>query len=204
MYIPLFNKTNYNLLSSLLKIDELVQFAKEKNLTSISITDTNMFGTMEFIKKCEKYNIKPVIGLELLLEEYKVIVFCKDYLGYQSLIKLSTIQNERKITIDDLYKYNKNIIAVLPFNYKDKVNEIEKIYKDLYIGYENLQEEKELLLDRKNIVFFRESLYLNLDDEYILPYLYRIRDGKTIYDNITYDTKNHELNIMNLVRILQE
>ena len=198
MYIPLFNKTNYNLLSSLLKIDELVQFAKEKNLTSISITDTNMFGTMEFIKKCEKYNIKPVIGLELLLEEYKVIVFCKDYLGYQSLIKLSTIQNERKITIDDLSKYNKNIIAVLPFNYKDKVNEIEKIYKDLYIGYENLQEEKELLLDRKNIVFFRESLYLNLDDEYILPYLYRIRDGKTISDDITYDTKNHELNIMNL------
>ena len=70
MYIPLFNKTNYNLLSSLLKINELVQFAKEKNLTSISITDTNMFGNMEFIKKCEKFNIKPVIGLELLLEEY--------------------------------------------------------------------------------------------------------------------------------------
>ena len=67
---------------------------------------------------------------------------------------------------------------------------IMRIHK--YIGYENLQEEKELLLDRKNIVFFRESLYLNLDDEYILPYLYRIRDGKTISDDITYDTKNHE------------
>ena len=54
MYIPLYNKSNYNLLSSLLKIDDIVKFAKNNNLTSISLTDSNMFSTMEFIKKCEK------------------------------------------------------------------------------------------------------------------------------------------------------
>ena len=51
MYIPLYNKTNYTLLSSLLTIDDLVNHAIKNNLDSISITDTNMYGTMEFIKK---------------------------------------------------------------------------------------------------------------------------------------------------------
>ena len=55
MYIPLFNVTNYTLLSSLLKIDDLIDYTKNNNISTISITDTNMFGTMEFIKKCEKW-----------------------------------------------------------------------------------------------------------------------------------------------------
>ena len=50
----ILHKSNYNLLSSLLKIDDIIDFAKTKKLPSIAITDSNMFGTMEFIKKCEK------------------------------------------------------------------------------------------------------------------------------------------------------
>ena len=74
MYIPLFNRSNYTLLSSLLKIDNLVEYAKNKNISHIALTDTNMFGTMEFIKKCQKENIKPVIGLHILLEEFEIVV----------------------------------------------------------------------------------------------------------------------------------
>ena len=46
MYIPLFNKSNYTLLSSLLKIDDLIEYAKKNNLSCIALTDTNMYGTM--------------------------------------------------------------------------------------------------------------------------------------------------------------
>ena len=38
MYTPLYNKSNYNLLSSLLKIDDIIDFAKTKKLPSIAIT----------------------------------------------------------------------------------------------------------------------------------------------------------------------
>ena len=110
MYTQLYNKTNYTLLSSLLRIDDLISFAKNNNLTSISITDSNMYGTMEFIKECEKNDIKPVIGLEVVLEEFKLVLFAKNYDGYKSLIKLSTIQNESIITLEQLNKYNKEVI----------------------------------------------------------------------------------------------
>ena len=54
MFIPIYNKTNYTLLSSLLKIDTLISYAKDNHLDSISITDSNMYGTMEFIKNVKK------------------------------------------------------------------------------------------------------------------------------------------------------
>ena len=96
MYIPLYNKSNYSLLSSLLKIDDIIRYATNNHLNSIAITDFNMFGTMEFIKKCEKANIKPIIGLEIKIDNNIIVLFAKNYVGYCSLMKLSTIQSERK------------------------------------------------------------------------------------------------------------
>ncbi|MBR5370042.1 MAG: DNA polymerase III subunit alpha [Bacilli bacterium] len=193
MTIPIYNKSNYSLLSSLLKIDDIILYAKKNNLSSISLTDNNMFGTMEFIHKCKNENIKPVIGLELNLEEYNIVLYAKNYKGYQSLIKLSTIQSERIITIEDIKKYNKEVICVLPFKYKDNFDILGNIYVELYLGYSNKQEEKESLIITKNIVYFKESLYLSKEDSKCLSYLYLIRDGKTITDEIEYDIKNHEL-----------
>ena len=54
MYIPLFNKSNYSLLSSLLKIDEIITYAKESNISSIAIADTNMYEQKR--KKREQKN----------------------------------------------------------------------------------------------------------------------------------------------------
>ena len=199
MYIPLFNKSNYSLLSSLLKIDEIISYAKENNISSIALTDTNMYGTMEFINKCKNENIKPIIGLHILLEEFTIVLYAKDYDGYKSLIKLSSIQNERQITQEELVLYNKNVIAILPFQSIEQYKDIINIYEDTYIGYTTKKEATEALLQTKNIVFFRENLYLTKNDTDILPYLYRIRDGKTISDDIEYDISNHEMIIKNII-----
>ena len=199
MYIPLFNKSNYSLLSSLLKIDDIINYAKENNISQISITDTNMYATMEFINKCKKENIKPIIGLHIILEEFQIVLFAKNYDGYKTLIKLSTIQNERKVTLDDLNNYHDEVIAVLPFISKEKYNDLKELFIELYLGYTNRQEQTEVLLQTKNIVFFRENLYLTRNDSETLPYLYRIRDGKTISDDYIYDIKEHELNIKNIL-----
>ena len=194
MYIPLFNKSNYTLLSSLLKIDDIINYAKNKNISEIALTDTNMYMTMEFINKCRDNNIKPIIGLVVKLD-HEIVLYAKDYKGYQSLIKLSTIQSERKIEVDDLKKYNKNLICIIPFEGKELLDILKDIYIDLYLGYKNKQEEKESLLLTEKIVFFRESLYLDSEDKKVLPYLYRIRDGKTISSEDEYDIDDHELNI---------
>lgn len=201
MYIPLYNKSNYSLLSSLLTIDDIISFAIKNNMQSIAISDTNMYGTMEFIKKCEKNEIKPIIGLELNLNEFNIVLYAKDYNGYKSLIKLSTIQSERIIELTDLKEFNKSIIAIIEFKYLDKFNEITKIYEELYLGYSNKKEEQEARIITNNIIFFRESLYLDKNDEDTLSYLYLIRDSKTITDEILYHTNNYELKIANILAL---
>lgn len=201
MYIPLFNKSNYTLLSSLLKIDDIIKYAQDNKMPSIALTDTNMFGTMEFIKKCEKNSIKPIIGIELILEDFHIVLLAKDYQGYQSLIKLSTIQSERKVTTTDLANYKINVIAIIPFQYKAVFPNLQEIYEDLYLGYTTKKESQEANVLTKNIVFFRESLYLNKDDEDLLKYLYLIRDGKTISSEVDYQTINYELNISNIMTL---
>ena len=204
MYIPLYNKSNYTLLSSLLKVDELILFAKEKNISQIALTDSNMYATMFFIKKCQSEGIKPIVGLEVQLDDFFVVLFSKDYRGYQSLIKLSTIQSERKVTISDLKNYNKNVIAILPFLYREKYEELGNIYLDLFLGYANKEEEKDARIITKSIVFFRESLYKVKKDSEMLSYLYRIRDGKTINENVSYDILNHELYINSIEELSSE
>lgn len=199
MYIPLYNKSNYSLLSSMLTIDDLVSFAVNHKISSMALSDDSMYGVMEFIKKCQKENIKPIIGLTITLEEFIIVLYCKNYKGYQNLIKLSTIQNERLVTVDDLKSFSSDVIAVLPFNYRNQYLVVKDIYSDLYLGYANKNEERELLLQTKDIVFFPLSLYLDKEDCDYLSYLYKIRDGKTVSDDVTYDILNHELEIPNLL-----
>lgn len=198
MFIPLYNKSNYTLLSSLLTVDDIISYACNNRLNQIAIVDTNMYATMEFIKKCEKQNMKPIIGLEVILENFHVVLFAKNYSGYQSLIKLSSIQNERLVDLDSLKTYSKDVITIVPYSYKENFIELSNIYLEIYLGFSNLIEEKEALSITENIVFFRENLYLEEDDEELLPYLYRIRDGKTITDEVKYDIKNHQMNELSI------
>ena len=152
MYIPLNNKTNYTLLSSLLKVDDLLSYAEKNKLDSICIIDRNMYSTMEFIKKCNSKNIKPIIGLELVLDDFIIDVIAKNYEGYKNLIKLTTIQSERTITVEDIKKYKSNLICIIPYIYNSKYNELSKIYENTYIGYSNKKEELEVFLIKNYIL----------------------------------------------------
>ena len=204
MFIPLFNTSNYTIQSSLLKISDLVEYAKKNNIPSIALTDTNMFGTMQFIKLCEKENIKPIVGLKVILEDSYILLFAKNYDGYKNLIKLETIQSEKLIDEEALLKYNKELITIVPYQYNNKFEKLSNIYIDIYLGYSNKEEEKNAIIITKNIVFIRESLYLTANDKETLSYLYRIRDGKTITDDINYDLDNHELNILDIYQLSGE
>ena len=195
--IPLYNKSNYSLLSSLLKIDDIISYAKNHNISSIALTDDNMYGMMEFVKKCEREKIKPIIGLEIKLKKGKIVLLCKNYHGYQNLIKLCTIQSERFIEEKELKKYAKELIALIPFESKDYWEKFSEIYLDIYLGYQNKQEEKEARILTEKIVFLRECLYLEKKEKKYLSYLYKIRDGKTVLDE-EEELKDYELNKDNL------
>lgn len=198
MYTPLYVKTNYSLLSSFLTIDKLIDYAKEHRFSSLAITDSNMFGTMEFYQKCKHAEIKPIIGLEVLLENDIILLYAKDYQGYQTLIKLATIQASRKIEMKDIEEYHDSVVAVVPFEYFNTYSALVSLIPDLYLGYSNKKQEREALLTTRNIVFTRKYLYLYEKESEYLKYLFMIRDGKTIRDDTNYETKDFFLEMKDI------
>ena len=68
MYFPIHIKTEYSLLDSMIRIPELISYAKKRNFKALAICDNNMFGVMEFVLACQKNSIKPIVGLEFKIE----------------------------------------------------------------------------------------------------------------------------------------
>ena len=65
-------KSGYSFLSSTLKIDTLINYAIDNNYDSLGLVDHNvMYGVKEFYDKCIKNNIKPIIGVEFEVEDFK-------------------------------------------------------------------------------------------------------------------------------------
>lgn len=173
--LPLNIKTDNYLLHSMIKVKELIKTAKENNIDALTITDNNMYGAMEFYKECKKENIKPIIGLEILIEE-KIILYAKNYEGYQNLLKITTLKSKRKINIDDLSNYSESILCILPYESRKLYNALNKIYEDIFVSYKDEYQKQKINIPNK--VYAREIRCINKEDEKYLKYLKAIKNGK--------------------------
>lgn len=88
MYTPLYVKTEYSLLSSLISIDDLVKYLKKNNFSFCAIVDDHLYATMEVIHKFKANNINPIIGLEKKVIIKKFFYMPKTCLAYYNLSSL--------------------------------------------------------------------------------------------------------------------
>ena len=190
MEVVLNIKTNYNLLSSLIKIDDVISYAKENKIKSLGIADTNMFATLEFYKKCINNDIKPLIGVEYFINDLSITCYAINYEGYKSLIKLTSILKDRELELKDIINNKNNLVVIIPFSSLSLYKELSNKIVNLYLGFKDAKEYKEELILTKNVIFFNDIRYIKKDDKELLNYLYLIRDNKTIKDNINYDIDN--------------
>lgn len=194
-YVPLYIKTHNSLLSSLIKEEDLVKYAKENNLTSLTITDNNMYGVMDFYHLCMKNDIKPIVGLEVEIDNLKIVLYCKNYAGYQNLISLSTIMSEGNITLNILKEKNSDLICIVPFDSRSLYDELKKIYVDIFKGYSNYLERNQL--DGNNLIYINEILCLDKKDIEYLIYLESIKTGIPISE---IEIDKHDLYIRSNIK----
>lgn len=183
-YTALQVKTSYSILNSLNKIDKLVSHAKKLGYTSLAITDhNNMFGVPEFYNECRKNNIKPIIGLELGIEDKNILLYAMNNKGYKNLIKLSTIVSDSPLTKEELKKYTDNLILVIPYVYYDE--EIYNLFEYKYVGYSTKEERDKIKSDK---ILINDVSYLEKKDYKYLDYLYMIKENKTLGE---YELNTH-------------
>lgn len=181
-------KTDYQILSSLIKIPDLISYALKNDYKTLGIIDDNLSSSIEFINECTKNNIKPIVGLDTKLNNKQIILYARDEKGLKGLFKLNTYLLDNELNIIELTKYIADLVILLPFNSKDLFKEINKLTDNIFIGFNNEEEKVNALLITKNIIYFNIALSLTKNDTTYLNYLNMIKDNLTLeeYTNIDY------------------
>lgn len=178
-YVNLNTKTSYSFLDSLIKINDLITFSLNNNLTYASIMDENvLYGAIEFYLACKKNNLKPIIGFELNNANYHCLLIALNYDGYLNLVKICSFNQLNKTF--KIEEYLKNVAVI------DFYNNINQIHDYFY----SINEQE------KNYIACQTSKYLNKNDyaDYLL--LNAIKENKTIEEDENLKTvllSNHEI-----------
>ena len=70
MFVHLHLHTEYSLVDSVVRIDDLVAAAAAKGMPAVGVTDqNNLFAMVKFYKAALGAGIKPIIGVDLLVRE---------------------------------------------------------------------------------------------------------------------------------------
>ena len=206
MYAPLKVTTDYTLLKSLIKIPDLISFLVANNISACAICDENLYGALDFYKNCRANNIKPIIGLNVKLDNKDIYLYAINYNGYKNLLKIHTIIETRELGIVDLEKYRNDILAILPYQSIDLWKHLA-FYDHIYIGYSNPYEKNNATILTNNTVYVNDLKALKLEDIKYLSYLDDLRKEPRVdyhenyYQNADFIDEEEIINVIDLINL---
>jgi DNA polymerase-3 subunit alpha len=97
-FVHLHLHTEYSLVDSVVRIDELMAAAKKNGMPAVAMTDQgNLFAMVKFYKAAQAAGILPIIGCDLLVHEEgeraepsSLVLLCQSEAGYKNLSRLVT------------------------------------------------------------------------------------------------------------------
>ena len=104
-FVHLHVHSQYSLLDGLGRIDDLLRRAKELGMDALALTDHGaMYGAIEFYQKAKKYDVKPIIGIEMYIAPrgmrqrdpkkdktpHHLILLARNNVGYRNLLQIAT------------------------------------------------------------------------------------------------------------------
>lgn len=118
--IHLHTRSCYTLLESTLTIEQIIQAARNSGQTAVALTEKNvMFSAMTFIHQAIQADLKPIIGLETVLEmdqsKISVILYAKNNQGLSGLFELSSLlglREQKILTRSEVQKYMEDLIVL--------------------------------------------------------------------------------------------
>ena len=128
-------------------LEELISQAVTSGVTAMALTDINtVTGIYDFIKGCQAFGIKPIVGMEFR-SEYKLrfIGLAKNIAGLAEMNRFLTRHNFDKTVLPDFAPDFENVFVIYPLeNVPDILRENE------YIGIRPEQLQKLILSEWKN------------------------------------------------------
>ncbi|WP_414046099.1 DNA polymerase III subunit alpha [Macrococcus equi] len=177
MVVHLNIHSSYDLLHSTIRINQLVERVKAMGQTSVAITDLNvLFGVQSFYKACIAADIKPIIGMEVIvtdgIEDCNTVLLAKNNDGFKNLMQLSSriqLKNIAKISPDLLKQYSGDLIIIYK---KLHSNQAHFIIQDaeFYVSHDSTMDGRKVYID--------DVRYINSDGVVDLSILNAIDENK--------------------------
>lgn len=131
-FVHLHVHSEYHLLSSVARIEQLVAAAKEDGATALALCDEQvMYGVIPFYKACLRKGIKPIIGVEFRVQNMnqgldgshpasKIVLLAENVTGYEQLLALSTKvqlleEKNQVLTAELLRAHTEGLIVLISF-----------------------------------------------------------------------------------------
>lgn len=121
-FVHLHCYSTYSLLQALPSPEEIVLRAKELGEKSVALTDMHYtYGLVDFYQCAAKHGVKPVLGMEILVQEDKtaspLVLLAETLEGYGNLLRIATASALKSdhppaVTLDTLKQCGHGLIAL--------------------------------------------------------------------------------------------
>ena len=116
MFGVLYLQSSYSMLKNTIPLSSLVKEAKQGGYDFIALSDENLHGMLSLMREAKKEKLKPVLGLKIKvqtdLDETGFLIYVKNEVGYQNLLKIALNMNEKTFDFDFLVSLQKGLIFI--------------------------------------------------------------------------------------------
>src|SRR5690625_3052476 len=94
-FVHLRSHSEYSVVDGITRIHDMVQKAVQYQQPALALTDlANLFGLIKFFKQARQAGIKPIVGVDVWLENaqdrespFRVLLLAKNYDGYLAICR---------------------------------------------------------------------------------------------------------------------
>ena len=179
-------------------LEELVELAAEKGVTTLGLTDINtVTGIYDFIRMCAAKHIKPIVGIEFRNDDERLYTgLAKNTKGIGELCEFLTGYNLSKNPLPNLAPKFKDAFIIYPLS-----NAPVRLEKNEFLGvngYETTQLIKPVYqkLLRKTIAL--QSVTIRNEAEFELHKTLRCIDHNILFSQLPKDAHCHPSEVMDV------
>jgi error-prone DNA polymerase len=95
-YVELRCQSGFSFLRGTSQPEELVTAAAGRGYGALALTDRcGLYGAARFMKAAERAGLQPILGSELTIDGYPLLLLCENAVGYRHLCRLISAQRRR-------------------------------------------------------------------------------------------------------------
>ncbi len=112
----LYIQSSYSMLKNAIPLPVLVEKAISGGYDFLALSDEQLHGMIHFFNLTDKHQLKPIIGLHIDVsfqqEESDFLIYVKNQIGYQNLLKISLLKSQNELTYDLLVEHQEGLVVV--------------------------------------------------------------------------------------------